>query len=116
MLLFDENLSFRLVRQLDTTFANSRHVSDVGLLRASDQDIWEFAKANGLALVSKDTDFVDLAILRGRPPAIVVLEVGNADTETIARLLATEASTVIAFVASGNEAVLALSLRQRRPM
>jgi predicted nuclease of predicted toxin-antitoxin system len=33
------------------------HVREVGLRDADDVIIWEYAKAHGLALVSKDSDF-----------------------------------------------------------
>jgi predicted nuclease of predicted toxin-antitoxin system len=50
-LLFDENLSFRLARQLSDLFPQSSQVRLLGLERASDRSIWEFAKANEFVLV-----------------------------------------------------------------
>jgi len=44
-LLFDQNLSFKLCRQLDGTFPGSQHVRTLGLERADDQTLWSFAKA-----------------------------------------------------------------------
>ena len=47
-LLFDENLSHRLVRLLEDLFPNSIHVRDVGLKAADDPLVWEYAKDNKL--------------------------------------------------------------------
>ena len=55
-LLFDENLSHKLVRLLADTFPDSVHVRDVGLKTADDPVGWEYAKSNNLMIVSKDSD------------------------------------------------------------
>jgi predicted nuclease of predicted toxin-antitoxin system len=52
-MLFDENLSPRLVRLLVDIFPNSMHVRDVGLEAADDPLVWDHAKNNGLILVFK---------------------------------------------------------------
>ena len=56
-LLFDQNLSHRLVATLARQFPGSVHVRDLGLQHADDATIWEFAKADGYTIVSKDDDF-----------------------------------------------------------
>ena len=56
-LLFDNNLSDHLVGLLTRDFPGSVHVRSVGLASASDQEVWDFAKAEGLTIVSKDADF-----------------------------------------------------------
>lgn len=68
-LLFDENLSPRLVGQLSDVFPNSGHVADLGLATASDSEIWEFAKIQGFTIVTKDDDFENLALVFGAPLA-----------------------------------------------
>ncbi len=55
-LLFDENLFPRLVRLLEDIFPDSTHVRVVGLKAAADPLVWDYAKNNGLVLVSKDGD------------------------------------------------------------
>ena len=76
-LLFDENLSPRLVNFLSTPFLGSVHVRDVGLAQADDEAIWTYAKDNGFAIVSKDSDFQQricgVSKLRGfaRAPSIL---------------------------------------------
>ena len=64
-LLFDQNLSRRLVTMLSLEFPASRHVVELGLDTASDREIWEYAGEHGLVIVSKDSDFRQLAFLLG---------------------------------------------------
>lgn len=87
-LLFDENLSFRLVRALAEPFPGSAHVREVGLLGAPDEAIWTYAARNDYVLVSKDTDFYQRSLVYGSPPKVVWLRVGNAPTADVAALLA----------------------------
>lgn len=62
-LLFEQNLAPRLVATLGDTYPGSRHVEDVGLARASDSAVWHYAKENGFAIVSKDSDLQQLSFL-----------------------------------------------------
>ena len=43
-LLFDENLSRKLVVRLAELYPESFHVVEVDLLESPDREIWEFAK------------------------------------------------------------------------
>ena len=71
-LLFDANLSPRLVGRLAELFPNSAHVFDTCLARlTSDETIWEYAKANGFIVVTADSDFLAFARDRGAPPKVV---------------------------------------------
>jgi predicted nuclease of predicted toxin-antitoxin system len=57
------------------------HVSDLGLLSASDNEIWRFAIDGNWVIVSKDQDFpvrISLAKGQGRPaPHVVWIRSGN---------------------------------------
>ena len=86
-LLFDENLSFRLVPALADIYPESKHVREIGLLGADDLRVWNYAAEHGLMLVSKDTDFYERSLVFGAPPKIIWLRVGNCTVnETIALL------------------------------
>jgi predicted nuclease of predicted toxin-antitoxin system len=84
-LLFDQNLSFRLVRRLADAYPESQHVRDVDLGSAADGDIWTYAGGQGFVLVSKDGDFHQRSFLLGPPPKFVWLRVGNCTTDEIER-------------------------------
>ena len=61
-LLFDENLSPKLVRQLADLFPDSAHVEERGLEASDDRQIWEHAALEGYCIVSEDLDFHDRSI------------------------------------------------------
>ena len=88
-LLFDQNLSPRLVNLLDDLFPNSAHVFPLGLDEAEDTDVWKYAKINDFVLVTKDADFGDLSVLRGFPPKVIWIRRGNCKTSDIEQVLRT---------------------------
>ncbi len=107
-LLFDENLSPRLVDELATEFPGSLHVRSVGLRGSDDVTIWKYAGKHSLVIVSKDNDFRQLSFLKGLPPKIVWLSVGNAGTESIAQLLRDQIAKISAFNADPETSLLPL--------
>lgn len=86
-LLFDQNLSFKLVSGLIDLFPGSTHVGAAGLSRSPDSEIWNYAASHDFMIVSKDDDFRQLSMLRGAPPKVVWLQVGNCSTSQIEQLL-----------------------------
>jgi predicted nuclease of predicted toxin-antitoxin system len=54
-LLFDGNLSDRIVPRLIDLFAESTHIKAVGLDRSDDSVISDWAKQHGFTIVSKGT-------------------------------------------------------------
>jgi predicted nuclease of predicted toxin-antitoxin system len=88
-LLFDANLSPKLVGRLAELFPSSAHVFETGLAHStSDETIWEYARPNEFVLVTTDSDFLDLAAARETPPKVVRLENCNYPTfqaETLLR-------------------------------
>jgi predicted nuclease of predicted toxin-antitoxin system len=53
-LLFDQNVSFRVVQQINNVFPEAKHVKDFELQFASDQQIWAFARTNNFSIVTFD--------------------------------------------------------------
>lgn len=82
-LLFDQNLSPHLVRSLADLFPGSSHVQSVGLDLASDDQVWEHARRQGFTIVTKDEDFNNLSVLRGSPPKVLWLQLGNCTTAQV---------------------------------
>jgi predicted nuclease of predicted toxin-antitoxin system len=92
-LLFDANLSSKLVGRLAELFPDSVHVFDTGLAQfTSDYAIWEYAKNNGFVIVTADSDFLDIAEERGVPPKVVRLENCNYRATHVEDLLPAERS------------------------
>jgi predicted nuclease of predicted toxin-antitoxin system len=86
-LLFDQNLSWRLCTHLADIYPESDHVRNCRLSESEDLDIWEYAKALDLVIVTKDIDFQQRSLLYGAPPKVVWLRVGNCKVSTIEELL-----------------------------
>ncbi len=86
-LLFDQNLSPKLIKRLADSYQNSDHLDLLELGTADDSIVWEYAKRNGFVMVTKDADFADLSVLRGFPPKIVWIRRGNCSTDDIADIL-----------------------------
>jgi predicted nuclease of predicted toxin-antitoxin system len=109
-LLFDENVSHKLVGILAHEFPGSAHVRDVGLRAAADGQIWDHARTRDLMIVSKDTDFRERSYIEGFPPKTIWLDVGNAGTLAIAELLRRERGRIDRFEKQEEASLLILSI------
>jgi predicted nuclease of predicted toxin-antitoxin system len=107
-LLFDENLSPDLPRLVAGLYASSAHVREVGLLGGEDDVIWRFAAEMNFVLATKDDDFVELSILRGAPPKIILIRLGNCRTSAIAGLLSAEQPRIERFGNDDSASILEL--------
>jgi predicted nuclease of predicted toxin-antitoxin system len=107
-LLFDENLSERLLPLLIDRFPGSQHIRQHGLGGASDRKIWSYALENKYMLVTKDEDFMRLSISLGHPPKVVCMVIGNASNEKTAALLLRSVETIEGFAANPETGFLVL--------
>jgi predicted nuclease of predicted toxin-antitoxin system len=108
-LLFDQNLSHRLVGQLAVEFPGSQHVRTAGFSTAPDSAVWAYAATQGFVIVSKDSDFQHRALLLGHPPKVVWVRLGNCSTASVAALLRSRHTDLLAFEADPTASFLALS-------
>jgi predicted nuclease of predicted toxin-antitoxin system len=99
-LLFDQNLSRKLVNRLSDIFPESSHVQFQGLSEADDSEIWEFAKNNGFCMVTQDVDFADRSRLHGSPPKVIWLRCGNAPTTEVERIIRAGVEAIQALIDS----------------
>lgn len=77
-LLLDANISWRLIIKFKVYFQDCFHVDNIGLaVPSKDIDIWNFALSNNLIIVTNDEDFLNLSNLKGFPPKVVLLKIGN---------------------------------------
>lgn len=86
-LLFDHNLSPALTTCLQYIYPNSSHVYLLGLDKAPDIEIWQYARQEESAIVTKDADYSELCLMRGFPPKVVWIRRGNCKTANIEVLL-----------------------------
>ena len=94
---FDENISHKLPILLEDIFSGSVHVRNVGLKAAGDPDVWEYAKNNGLIIVSKDSDMHQRSFVFGYPPKIIWVRLGNCSTSEIEELLRSHFANIKTF-------------------
>ena len=110
-LLFDENLSPRLVKELASDWPGSTHIELLGMRGANDAAIWAHARDGNFIIVSKDDDFRSLALVRGPPPKVIWLQIGNSPTAAVANLLRSNALLLEAFSLDPVDALLSLQAR-----
>jgi predicted nuclease of predicted toxin-antitoxin system len=96
-LLFDQNLSFRLCKDVVDLFPESSHVRLLGLSEATDHALLDYANNHGFAIVSQDADFAEMAVLLRPPPKVIWLRAGNQPTMEILTLLRRHADLIVAF-------------------
>ncbi len=108
-LLFDQNLSHRLVSLLADIFPHSQHVRNVGLKDAGDGVIWDYARQEGFVIVSKDSDFHQRSFLFGPPPKVIWIRLGNCSTTDVATLLRKHINDIEQFDHDPIEALLVLT-------
>lgn len=107
-LLFDQNLSPKLVYQLKEIYPNSVHVQQVNLHSEIDSKIWDFAKKNNFIIVSKDIDFYERVLIQGFPPKVIWLSLGNCSTNDIMNILRLNYNRVIEFEKNRKTGILIL--------
>ena len=108
-LLFDQNLSNRLVRLLAANFPGSAHVRDLGMAAADDQTIWDYARQHDFVIVSKDSDFQQRALLYSHPPKVIWLRIGNGPTSAVVTLITSRLADIATFDADPTASILILS-------
>ena len=107
-LLLDQNRSARLLPSLQSRFPGSAHVRELGFERAEDLRIWEFAREEGFAIVSKDTDFYQRSVLFGHPPKVIWVSLGNCTTADVREVLESATGVIEEFVADEERSFLVL--------
>ena len=110
-LLLDQNLSRGLIAALADVYPGSTHVALAGLAgleKAGDGEVWEFARSEGLAIGTKDTDFHQLALFRAAPPKVIWIALGNCRTGEIEALLRDRREDLVEFDADRESALLIL--------
>ena len=79
-LLFDQNLSPHLVAMLADLFPGSKHVQSLGLDRAPDVLLWDFAREHNYVIVTRDVEFSEQSVIAGHPPKVIWIRLGNCTT------------------------------------
>ena len=107
-LLFDHNISPKLIGFLADLFPESNHVHLLGLDRSEDNDIRLFAADKGFILVTKDADYSELHSLFGSPPKVIWIRRGNCRTSTIEQILRNHFDDIKQLVGDDDSGVLSI--------
>jgi predicted nuclease of predicted toxin-antitoxin system len=108
-LLFDHNLSPRLVQKFADIYPDSQHLFLIEMDRDEDQAIWEYALQQNYTIVTRDSDYNDLSLIRGFPPKVIWIRRGNCSTHEIEDMLRAATLDIQAFFQ--NPALGILTLR-----
>jgi predicted nuclease of predicted toxin-antitoxin system len=96
-LLLDQNLSRKIVGQIEDFYPDSSHIASLLIETTSDRDIWFYAQEHGFAIVTKDDDLEQRSILLGHPPKVIRIRLGNCKTNQIVSLLINSQKIILAF-------------------
>lgn len=107
-LLFDHNLSPQLSNRLGKLFPKSEHVYNLGMAQADDIEIWIYAQSNNFTIVTRDSDYNELLVLRGFPPKVIWIRRGNCSTTAIGAMLQSHLADIQALVNDSNLGILTL--------
>ncbi len=107
-LLFDQNLSYRLVTSLQDIFPQSQHVRLDGLAGQEDAVIWEYARTNGFVIVSKDADYLAISSRLGHPPKVIRIGLGNCSSAEVVELLRFHREEILRFCQEEDSAFIEL--------
>jgi predicted nuclease of predicted toxin-antitoxin system len=108
-LLFDENLSRRLITRIADLFPGSPHVVLEGLLQNPDIIVREYAKTRGFAIVTADADFYELSTTFGPPPKVIWLRGCDYPTGVAEGLLRNQAIRIAEFLQNEDQGLLVLT-------
>ena len=107
-LLFDHNLSPKLVDRLADLFPKSTHLYTLGMDQADDREVWNYAQSNGLTIVTRDSDYNELLVLLGFPPKVVWIRRGNCSTSTIETMLRSHLADIQTLASDSTLGILTL--------
>ena len=107
-LLFNENLSRRIVLALQARWPGSNQSTLLGLERATDAQLCAYAAEHGYVICSKDDDFHRLVAARRYRPKLVHVALGNATNGQILNALLDRADGIEAALAEADTGVVVL--------
>ena len=81
--LVDNQLPAALARFLATQGLDCQHVIDLGLAEAKDRQVWQFATAQKMVIISKDEDFFLMANRPESQVQLVWVRLGNCRNQAL---------------------------------
>ena len=89
-------------------FPNSTHVKTIGLVTATDTELWDYAHDNDYFIVSKDSDFRNRSVIHGYPPKVIWIRIGNCSTSAVEHSLRNHFANIKEFARDANTGLFVL--------
>ena len=87
-LLLDANISWRVAKIVSPYFAECIHINTIfSTTSVTDISIWNYALDESYLIVTNDEDFLNLLLVKGFPPKIILLRTGNQNNLQLAQLI-----------------------------
>jgi predicted nuclease of predicted toxin-antitoxin system len=99
--LVDAQLPPALARWLAANGHDATHVGNIGMQRASDTAIWNYALREDLAIITKDEDFAQLKALAAAGPTVIWIRVPNTRRRDLLAWFAAVLPAVLSAVGRG---------------
>ena len=96
-ILYESNLSHKLVKSLQDIFPDSTHPKFFSSQKASDIEIWNYAQKFSYMIVTKNEDYHNLVTLKGHPPKVIWIRIGNCSNKIIEMILKKNLLTIHTF-------------------
>ncbi|MCF6357104.1 MAG: DUF5615 family PIN-like protein [Draconibacterium sp.] len=87
-----------MIKHIIDIFPESKQIRELGLENSTDIEIFDFAKNNDFTIVTFDSDFCDINILKGFPPKIVWIRTGNTTTKSLKNLIRNKSDLIKLFM------------------
>jgi len=81
-------------------------------MNSPDIEIWEYARTQNFIIVTFDSDFHDLYLLKGFPPKILWFQSGNLQTSELSLILKNRLNDLIEFSINDNLGCLKIARLQ----
>jgi predicted nuclease of predicted toxin-antitoxin system len=97
--LIDQNISYRIVPQIESLFDFLTHVKFLGWIDWNDHDIFMTARDQKYdAVITLDEDFNKLLLQHGTPPKIIWIKTGNCSTSKLVEVITTHGQIILDFL------------------
>ena len=91
-----------MINKLKLLYPNAVQVREAGLENVTDFEIWEYSKKHDFTIVTFDADFYEINILKGHPPKIIWLRIGNTATKNLVQLFEKNYELISEFILNKN--------------
>lgn len=106
-LLIDANISWRIVKILNSYFSTIIHAKDLNVKQpAKDIEIWNYCKTNNFTIITHDNDFEKMLLAKGGTPKLIILKSFNKNSLELANLILNQKQEIESFISNSELMIL----------